>query len=376
MKRILTLFVCLIITVIFLSPVTFADELNESYNEILKNSNADEFFNELPDETQELLDGLGIDFTEFNSINNLTFKKALDTFLEILGNKKSGAMQFGIVIITFSLISAAFSGLFETRLNKSFTTFEYISVCMILGSVFYLILDFINLLDKSVSLFSSIITVFVPIFCGILIALGRTASATTVSLGLFTMAQIITQIISVLVIPLIKLSFSFGLCSAVSSEINVKKTVDLFRKTASYILTFCLSVFLFVFGSQSVISVASDNAVSKTAKFIVGSTVPIVGATVSESLTIVKSCFNILKSSFAVYGIFSIILIFAPIILQTIIWKLTILVTETVVEITDNKSVLVLTENINKTLSFFLVIIISLIILFIFTVSIISLGVA
>ena len=375
MKRIIVLFTVSICLLIF-SPNTFADEFSDEYKKIYENSNAIEIYEELPEETKEIFDSLGLDFSDYESINNLTYTDALKTFIGLLGNQKNAAIKGGILIITITLIASAFSGLFENRLDKNFNTIEYITVSAIIGSVFYSLIDFINLLDKSISAFSGIIAVFIPIFCGILIALGKIGSSALTSGMLLTLSEIITQVINLIIVPIIKIGFAFGVCSSVAPGLNVNKMVGLFRKMATFILSFCLSVFLFVFGGQSFITISADNAATKTAKFFVGSAVPIIGSAVSESLTAVRSCFSVLKSSVAVYSVFAVLLIFLPILLQTVLWKFSLFVSEAIVEITGNNSVLSLIENINKTLSFFLVIIISIIIMFIFSVAVISLGVS
>lgn len=53
-----------------------------------------------------------------------------------------------------------------------------------------------------------------------------------------------------------------------------------------------------------------------------GSFIPVVGSAVGDALGSVYTCLKLLKSTVGAFGIFAVILIFLPALLETLVWQL------------------------------------------------------
>ena len=73
---------------------------------------------------------------------------------------------------------------------------------------------------------------------------------------------------------------------------------------------------------QSLIAQAADTVSMKTAKFVVGSAVPVIGSTISDAINTVVSCAGLLKTAVGAYAIVVLILAFLPALLDCLLWML------------------------------------------------------
>ena len=60
----------------------------------------------------------------------------------------------------------------------------------------------------------------------------------------------------------------------------------------------------------------------KTAKFIIGSAVPVAGGVLSEALGTLTASISLLKSTVGIYGVIVCLLFFLPIICELLLWRL------------------------------------------------------
>jgi len=81
---------------------------------------------------------------------------------------------------------------------------------------------------------------------------------------------------------------------------------------------------------QTVVSASSDTLALKTAKFIVGSSVPLAGTALSEALTTVTASLGLLKSSVGVYGVVACVAIFLPFLAELLIWRVILVICSSV----------------------------------------------
>lgn len=62
----------------------------------------------------------------------------------------------------------------------------------------------------------------------------------------------------------------------------------------------------------------------RTAKFIIGSSVPVAGGVLSEALGTLTASMSLLKSTVGIYGVVICCLIFLPIIIELVLWRITL----------------------------------------------------
>ena len=78
---------------------------------------------------------------------------------------------------------------------------------------------------------------------------------------------------------------------------------------------------------QTAINSSADTLTAKTARFIIGSSVPVAGGVLSEALGTVLSSVTLLKSSIGIYGAVACAAILLPLITELLIWRAVLIIT-------------------------------------------------
>ena len=79
-----------------------------------------------------------------------------------------------------------------------------------------------------------------------------------------------------------------------------------------------------------VVNSAADNLSMRTAKFIIGSAVPVAGGVLSEALGTLTASVSLLKSSVGIYGVVACVVIFLPLLTELFLWRVGLNITSAV----------------------------------------------
>ena len=83
-----------------------------------------------------------------------------------------------------------------------------------------------------------------------------------------------------------------------------------------------MMIFTFVFSFQSTLSQSTDSLSIKTAKFAIGSFIPIVGSTINDALRTVTSSIMLVKTSCGVLAVICGVLLTLPVTVSFYLYKL------------------------------------------------------
>ena len=114
--------------------------------------------------------------------------------------------------------------------------------------------------------------------------------------------------------------------SAVSPDVKLDGLCGAFTKAIKWILGFCMTVFSGLLAVHGIVTSAMDSTVGRAARFVVSSFVPIVGGALGEALNTVTGCVKTLKSGVTAFAVLAECVIFLPVVLQCIVWQITIAV--------------------------------------------------
>ena len=98
------------------------------------------------------------------------------------------------------------------------------------------------------------------------------------------------------------------------------------KKIVFWIMALVSTVFIGILGIQTAVNASADTLVSKTAKFIIGSSVPVAGGVLSEALGTVTASMGLLKSSVGIYGALACGVTLLPLVIELLIWRVTLLI--------------------------------------------------
>lgn len=359
------IFVLFILIFSFFFCGSYSDEYLESQIETV---NEYGLFDELSDQTFSILEALGLDEISPESIASLSFLDIIKLFYESFILKiKEPFSAFGFAVaalILFTLIKSLFGDL---------SSYGYVINAAVSMSVSCAIfIPTKNLIEEGANVIkecSGFMLGFIPVYSAAVTSSGYVSASAGFRSLMLSAVNIVIRISNELVVPLIGIYLALCITAAVS-DINIKNISKSVKNFAVWIIGITMTVFSGIMGLGTLIAGTSDSAVSKTAKFIISSTIPIVGGTVSDALLTIKNCLIITKNILGAYAIIVIAAIFLPIILSIIIWKTSLFISSCIGDLFDASNISGLFSAASDVLGIMLALVSVTAMMFIFSISI------
>lgn len=318
-KRILTVFIFLLLFSVSVSAEEISAE--KFYYSQYESAGADELKNYLPEETREYFEKNNIDPLKSGWTDSIEPK---NVFTHIWGFLKSGAkvpLSAGAVILAITLISAALGGM-DIKGASSVAMGYAVSLtaaAAIITPIFSVISASINALQGC----AAFMLAFVPVFAVIVAAMGATATSLSMSSLLLGACQTVNLIADFVIMPLMGSYLAISIASSVSPLIENSGIAGGIKKICYWTMSLLTTVFLGILSIQTAVNASADTLSLKTAKFIIGSSVPMAGTALSEALTTVNASMGMLKTTVGIYGVIACAALFLPLLAELVLWRLT-----------------------------------------------------
>ena len=333
MKKVRMLILFLIFAALFTISVSAAESESpeEFYAEQYKNSGAEDLENSLPDSAKDYFSEHGIDPSDYNWVNSLSAESVFKHILTFITSGAKAPLNTGAVIIAIILISAALTSA-EIK-SSAMTAAIYASAAASAAVIAVPVSSVINTSVNALRGIGVFMLSFIPVFAVIVAASGATVTATSMSALLLAAAETVSYISSFIVLPLMGGYLTLSLSSAVSPLIKKSGITETVKKLAFWIMAFISAVFVGILGIQTAVNSSADTLVSKTAKFIIGSSIPVAGGVLSEAMNTVTASMGLLKSSIGIYGALACAVTMLPLVIELLIWRAVLLISSSVSEI-------------------------------------------
>lgn len=161
---------------------------------------------------------------------------------------------------------------------------------------------------------------FLPVFAGVVTACGQPVTASTAHVFLFWLCQLVSRFSSAVLLPLVGVYFALHLAASVSPALGLSGLASLLKKTVTRGLGLMMTVFVGVLSMSSFVSAGSDGVSVRTARFLIGSFVPVVGGALSEAYTTARGCLQLLKTGLGAYGMAAAGVLFLPVVCRLGVW--------------------------------------------------------
>jgi len=343
-------------------------EISEIYREQYELSEADRLEGNLPEDTKEFLNENSIDPQNPDWVHNLTTQNVFSHIWQFLktGAKKPVASSF--VILAVIIASAALSGM-ETCDSSSVVNFATVlSVAAVICiPVFSCITASVNAMQGC----AVFMMAFIPVFAVIVASTGAAVTSVSMSTLLLGASQAVSFISNFVVIPLLGGFLSISIATSVSPILTKSGIADGIKKLAFWIMSLLTTVFIGILSIQTAVNASADTLATKTAKFIVGSSVPVAGAVLSEALTTITASMGMLKTSVGVYGVVACCVIFLPLLAELLIWKVMLVLNSIVSDLFSQTKISALLRSVDTVISVIIGIILLTCAMFVISLSIV-----
>ncbi len=228
-------------------------------------------------------------------------------FHELIYNGKLLAL---IVILT------VFSAILQTLQSA----FERNTVSKVAYGICYMVLIIIAINSFSVAIgyaksaisgMVDFMLAMIPLMLTLLASAGNLVAVSVMHPLIVFMIHTIGTLIDVLIFPLLFFSAVLHIVSSLSDKYKVTQLANLLRTVSVALLGFCLTVFLGVISIQGATSAVTDGVAIRTAKYVTGNFMPVVGHLFSDAADTVISASLLVKNAIGMAGVLMIIFLCA-----------------------------------------------------------------
>ena len=368
-KIILTIFLLLFVLLFCHVDVSAAQtELFENEIKQIENS--------IGDDASEEMDTLGTDSIQSVITNGVDSGKIWRYLIDRFTEYSSGPAA-ALTVLTAVLLLVSVAESYTSSLRYTDTK-DIMGVAVSLFIVSVFLEPISQLIASSVTVISgasTIMTAYLPIMAGILMFSGHAVSSGGYYAAVVTAAQFIAKLASGILTPLLNLFLSLSISAGISTRVQLSGLIEMIGKVFKYLITFSMSIFIAILGLNSALTGSADHVADKAAKFGLSSFIPLIGSSVSEAYSALRSSINILRSGMGVFVIVALLITFMPIMIRVLLWSAVVGVAKLIGDALCISSSSAILNALSQFLSLFRAMMIAVSVLFIISTSVmISVG--
>lgn len=220
----------------------------------------------------------------------------------------NGKLLVSIIILTiFSMILETLQSAFEHKtVSKVAYAISYMVLIIIAINSFSVCIGYAK---SAIEAMIHFMVAMIPLLLALLSALGGIVSVTVLHPLIIFMIHSIGTIVYMFVFPLLFFSAVLHIVSSLSDQYKLTQLADLMRKVSISVLGFSLTIFLGVISVQGAASAASDGVTLRTAKYVTGNFVPVVGGLFADATDTVLGASLLVKNSIGLAGVIVIVML-------------------------------------------------------------------
>lgn len=281
---------------------SLSPELTEIQN--LLDKNKDVFYNVLDKTPKEMIKELLCGQFKF-SLKNFVSSIIKLLFNEVRNNVKI-LIKLSLVAILSAILQNVKSSFCKDDLGRvSFYACNMVAITILLKCFNNCVLITQNVVDD-VNIFSHVV---VPISTSLMVSCGDIVRVSAVKPFVLYGISIIVYVIKKVSLPLIYLSTVLEVLNSVTSRVELSKMSKLIKSVAYFVGGFVLTVFIGVVTIKGSTANLIDGITGKTAKYMFGACIPVVGKYLSDIADSVVGSLMLIRSVIGIASVIGIVLV-------------------------------------------------------------------
>lgn len=354
MKRILKIMMIIPVLILTFSVSAKAYEAEDIEKEL------EELRSTLSDEVLEDMKGLGVESYSDVDADSLSFSAILELIEKKLSENAAAPVSVCASLIAVILICAELE-VYRDSLRRTAMkeVLEAVSVTAITASLAAPVLSLIHTATGVIETSANMMLLYIPILVSLLAFSGRVISSAGYYGVMMTAAESVSQLSSRLISPLMSLSLSVGISSALTNKIRLKGFSSLLSKLIKWMLAFSMSIFAAVLSVKSFITSSYDSVSSRAVQFSMSSFIPVVGSALSQAYKTISGSVNMLRTGAGVFVILALMVSLLPVFLKACLFLLSVNLSKAVGEAVGADTVCDLLSCVSDVLTILIAVIVS-----------------
>jgi stage III sporulation protein AE len=248
----------------------------------------------------------------------------------VSGEKKFSFKQWGLGIVKFAFQEFVSNGkllgslimltIFSMFLQSMQNAFEKSAISKVAYSIVYMVLVIIALnsfhiaisyTNEAIGSMISFVLALVPLLLALIAASGGLISAAFFHPVILFLMNISGLFMQYIILPLLFLATLLSIVSTMSEQYKVSQLAALLRNWSIGLMGIFLTVFLGVISVQGASAAVTDGVTIRTAKFVTGNFIPVIGRMFTDATDTVVSASVLLKNTVGIAGVGILLIIVA-----------------------------------------------------------------
>jgi len=282
----------------------------------------------------------------------------LRSLLRYLGKEVSANFSLLGQIIILTVISAVLSIFHQSFSSKTISntanSLIFLVIAVLILQAFNLAIQIgIEAVDNMVSFMQALL----PVLLSILVSLGALTSAAIFQPLTLLIITTLASLIKNIVFPLIFLSLVLNIVTKINLHFSLTRLAGFFKETGMTLLGLLMVIFVAGLLLQGGAAAITDSLTLRTAKYLTGTFIPVIGGIFSDALDLIISCSLIIKNALNFAGILIIIIIIAFPIIKILALVFVYKVSSAIVQpVADGRIVEILNDTGNSLIMIFLIV--------------------
>jgi stage III sporulation protein AE len=248
----------------------------------------------------------------------------------VSGEKKFSFKQWGLGVVKFAFQEFVSNGkllgslimltIFSMFLQSMQNAFEKSTISKVAYSIVYMVLVIIALnsfhiaisyTNEAIGSMISFVLALVPLLLALIAASGGLISAAFFHPVILFLMNISGLFMQYIILPLLFLATLLSIVSTMSEQYKVSQLAALLRNWCIGLMGLFLTVFLGVISVQGASAAVTDGVTIRTAKFVTGNFIPVIGRMFTDATDTVVSASVLLKNTVGIAGVGILLIIVA-----------------------------------------------------------------
>jgi stage III sporulation protein AE len=214
-----------------------------------------------------------------------------------------------ILLTVFSMFLQSLQNAFEkSTISKVAYSIVYMVLVIIALNSFHVAIEYTN---EAIGTMISFILALIPLLLALIAASGGLMSAAFFHPVILFLMNMSGMLIQYVILPMLFLATLLSIVSTLSEQYKVSQLAQLLRNWSIGLLGLFLTVFLGVISVQGASAAVADGVTIRTAKFITGNFIPVIGRVFTDATDTVISASVLLKNTVGIAGVAILLLIVA-----------------------------------------------------------------
>lgn len=269
---------------------------------------------QIPPAAQEMADELSLDDLSMGKLLTVSpqalWKLLTRQFAQTVSTYKKDLFSILAAVLLCAILSVLGE---KTQAACVFGLIGVLSITAILSGP---VLNCLELGAESIRACAQFMLAYIPVYATVVATGGAPATAAVYHTVLMMAAQTVSQLAAGVFLPLTQSYMMLSLAGGIGQNSGIVMISSAIKKLINWGLVLVMTIFTGLLSLQSFLSAAADGAAVKTAKFLVGSFIPVVGSVLTDALSAMQGSLHIIKASVGSFGILVAVLTFLPVLLH------------------------------------------------------------